>query len=158
MPCKPGVAGSILGFSIKPLSVEPSGVPVILINTQIINPPGPVLVSTHGKATKSCFFHENWINLGLTLVNLRSKVLFPASTSLSVELIKLWPCLLRRFKTRSLVVLLNINKHKNHKLTRPVLVIAKEHGHKKSWKLGKLQKTVQKISQNIGSTPAARRK
>ena len=34
-----------------PLSVEPSGVPVILINTQIINPPGPVLVSTHGKAT-----------------------------------------------------------------------------------------------------------
>ena len=53
MPCKPGVAGSIPGFSIKPLSVEPSGVPVILINTQIINPPGPVLVSTHGKATKS---------------------------------------------------------------------------------------------------------
>ena len=52
MPCKPGVAGSIPGFSIKPLSVEPSGVPVI-INTQIINPPGPVLVSTHGKATKS---------------------------------------------------------------------------------------------------------
>ena len=36
----------------KTLSVEPSGVPVILINTQIINPPGPVLVSTHGKATK----------------------------------------------------------------------------------------------------------
>ena len=53
MPCKPGVAGSIPGFSIKPLSVEPSGVPVILINTQIINPLGPVLVSTHGKATKS---------------------------------------------------------------------------------------------------------
>ena len=25
-----------------------------IINTQIINPPGPVLVSTHGKATK-CF-------------------------------------------------------------------------------------------------------
>ena len=29
MPCKPGVAGSIPGFSIEPLSVEPSGVPVI---------------------------------------------------------------------------------------------------------------------------------
>ena len=29
MSCKPGVAGSIPGFSIKPLSVEPSGVPVI---------------------------------------------------------------------------------------------------------------------------------
>ena len=26
--CKPGVAGSIPGFSIKPLSVEPSGVSV----------------------------------------------------------------------------------------------------------------------------------
>ena len=25
MPCKPGVAGSNPGFSIKPLSVEPSG-------------------------------------------------------------------------------------------------------------------------------------
>ena len=51
MPCKPGVAGSIPGFSIKPLSVEPLGVPVI--NTHItINPPGPVLVTPHGKATK----------------------------------------------------------------------------------------------------------
>ena len=29
MPCKPGVAGSIPGFSLKQLSVEPSGVPVI---------------------------------------------------------------------------------------------------------------------------------
>ena len=29
MSCKPGVAGSIPGFSIKPLSVEPSEVPVI---------------------------------------------------------------------------------------------------------------------------------
>ena len=57
MPCKPGVAGSISGFSRRTISVEPSGVPVILINTQIINPPGPVLVSTHGKTTKSlCFF------------------------------------------------------------------------------------------------------
>ena len=45
MPCKPGVAGLIPGFSTKPLSVEPSGVPVIL-----------VLVSTHGKATKSFVF------------------------------------------------------------------------------------------------------
>ena len=27
MPYKPGVAGSIPGFSIKPLSGEPSGVP-----------------------------------------------------------------------------------------------------------------------------------
>ena len=54
MACKSGVAGSIPGFSINPLSVEPSGVPVILINTQIINPSGPV--STHGKATKSFFF------------------------------------------------------------------------------------------------------
>ena len=51
MSCKPGVAGSIPGFSIKTLSVEPLGVPVI--NTQIINPPGPVLGTTHGKATKS---------------------------------------------------------------------------------------------------------
>ena len=55
MPCKLGVAGSIPDFSIKPLSVEPLGVPVILINTQIINPLGPVLVSTHGKATKFFF-------------------------------------------------------------------------------------------------------
>ena len=61
MPCKPGVAGSIPGFYIKPLSVEPSGVPVILINTQIINPSGPVLVSTHGKATKSFFCHLNQV-------------------------------------------------------------------------------------------------
>ena len=29
MSCKPGVAGSIPGFSIKPLLVEPSGVPII---------------------------------------------------------------------------------------------------------------------------------
>ena len=29
MSCKPGVAGSIPSFSIKTLSVEPSGVPVI---------------------------------------------------------------------------------------------------------------------------------
>ena len=28
MPCKPGIAGSSPGFSIKPLSVEPSGVPI----------------------------------------------------------------------------------------------------------------------------------
>ena len=55
MSCKPGVASSIPGFSIKPLSVEPSGVPVIK-NTQIINPRGPVLVTTHGKATKSFFY------------------------------------------------------------------------------------------------------
>ena len=27
-----------------------------IINTQIINPHGPILVSTHGKATKSFFF------------------------------------------------------------------------------------------------------
>ena len=40
---------------MKPLLVEPSGVPVIKIHTQIKNPPGPVLV-THGKATKSFFF------------------------------------------------------------------------------------------------------
>ena len=39
MPCKPGVAGSIPSFSIKPLSVEPSGVPVIK-PTQILNQPG----------------------------------------------------------------------------------------------------------------------
>ena len=41
MPYKPGVPGWIPGFSIKPLSVEPSG--VHKINIQIINPPGPVL-------------------------------------------------------------------------------------------------------------------
>ena len=29
-----------------------------IINTQIINPPGPVLVSTHGKATKSFFVYQ----------------------------------------------------------------------------------------------------
>ena len=39
MPCKPGVAGSIPGFSIKPLLVEPSGVPDIK-PTQILNQPG----------------------------------------------------------------------------------------------------------------------
>ena len=39
MYCKPGVAGSIPGFSIKPLSVVPSVVPVKKY-TQIINPPG----------------------------------------------------------------------------------------------------------------------
>ena len=59
MPCKPGVAGSIPGFSIT-LSVEPSGGSRHIINTQIINPPGPVLVSTHGKATKSFFFFFFW--------------------------------------------------------------------------------------------------
>ena len=52
MPYKPGVAGSIPGFSIKPLLVEPLGVPVIKIHPQIINPSGPVLVTTDGKATK----------------------------------------------------------------------------------------------------------
>ena len=29
MSCKPGVAGSIPGYSITPLLVEPSGVPII---------------------------------------------------------------------------------------------------------------------------------
>ena len=56
MSCKPGVAGSIPCFSIKPLLVEPSGASSHIKNTQIINPPGPVLVTTHGKATKSFFF------------------------------------------------------------------------------------------------------
>ena len=32
-----------------------------MINAQIIDPPGPVLVSTHGKATKS-FFKPTVIN------------------------------------------------------------------------------------------------
>ena len=50
MSFKPVVEGSIPGFSIKPLSVEPSGVPVIK-HTIIINPPGPVLVT----ATKRFF-------------------------------------------------------------------------------------------------------
>ena len=31
-----------------------------IINTQLINPPGPVLVSTHGKATKSFFLLRNY--------------------------------------------------------------------------------------------------
>ena len=53
MSCKPGVAGSIPGFSITSLSVDAFGSSRHIINTQIINPPGPVLVSTHGKATKS---------------------------------------------------------------------------------------------------------
>ena len=39
MPCKPGVAGSIPGFSIKPTFGEPLGVPVIK-PTQILNQPG----------------------------------------------------------------------------------------------------------------------
>ena len=39
MPRKPGVAGLIPGFSIKPLLVEPSGVPHIK-PTQILNKPG----------------------------------------------------------------------------------------------------------------------
>ena len=39
MPCKPGVAGSIPGFSIKTTFGEPSGVPVIK-PTQILNQPG----------------------------------------------------------------------------------------------------------------------
>ena len=57
MACKPGVAGSIPSFSIKPLLVEPSGAPVIKYTHQIhksaINHPGPELVTTHRKATKS---------------------------------------------------------------------------------------------------------
>ena len=59
MSCQPGVAGSIPDFSIKPISVEPSGVPILKIHTQIINSPGPVLVTTHGKATKSFLFETN---------------------------------------------------------------------------------------------------
>ena len=39
MPCKPGVAGSIPGFSIKTTFGEPLGVPVIK-PTQILNQPG----------------------------------------------------------------------------------------------------------------------
>ena len=39
MPCKPGVAGSISGFSIKTTFGEPFGVPVIK-PTQILNQPG----------------------------------------------------------------------------------------------------------------------
>ena len=58
MSCKPGVTGSIAGFSIKPLSVELREFRHI-INTQIINPPCPVLVTTHGKATKRGFFVLN---------------------------------------------------------------------------------------------------
>ena len=38
MPCKPGVVGSIPGFSIKPTFGEPLGVPV-LKPTQILNQP-----------------------------------------------------------------------------------------------------------------------
>ena len=52
LSCKPGIAGSILGFFIKPLSVEPSDAPVIKYKTQTINLPRPVLVTTHGKATQ----------------------------------------------------------------------------------------------------------
>ena len=39
MPCKIGIAGLIPGFSIKPLSVEPSGVPDIK-PTKNLNQPG----------------------------------------------------------------------------------------------------------------------
>ena len=39
MPCKPGVAGSIPGFSIKTTFGEPLGVPVIK-PTQILNHSG----------------------------------------------------------------------------------------------------------------------
>ena len=39
MPCKPGVAGSIPGFSIKTTFGEPLGVPVIK-PTQTLNQPG----------------------------------------------------------------------------------------------------------------------
>ena len=39
MPCKPGVAGSIPGFSIKTTFGEPLGVPVIK-PTHILNHPG----------------------------------------------------------------------------------------------------------------------
>ena len=55
MPCKPGVAGSIPGFSIKPilLSLRCSR---HIINTQTINLPSPVLVTTHGKAKKNVSF------------------------------------------------------------------------------------------------------
>ena len=53
----------LLRFHVKhkPLSNQMTVAGVLgssrhIINTQIINPPSPVLVSTHGKATKSCFF------------------------------------------------------------------------------------------------------
>ena len=39
MPCKPGLAGPIPGFSIKTTLGEPLGVPVIK-PTQILNQPG----------------------------------------------------------------------------------------------------------------------
>ena len=39
MPCKPGVAGSIPGFSIKPTFGEPLGV-LVIKPTQILNQPG----------------------------------------------------------------------------------------------------------------------
>ena len=63
MPCKLGVVGSIHGFFIKHfLSVEPSGVPVIKYKHTTINPPGPVLDTTHGKATKVFFFNMGYLN------------------------------------------------------------------------------------------------
>ena len=67
MPCKPGVAGSIPGFSIKPLSVEPSGVPDIK-PTQILNQPGGTGLYT-GKPHKKSLSDKtlNWVPSSETL-------------------------------------------------------------------------------------------
>ena len=55
MPCKPGVAGSIPGFSIKTTFGEPLGVPVIK-PTQILNQPGGTGLYP-GKPQKSFLTH-----------------------------------------------------------------------------------------------------
>ena len=56
MSCKPGIASSIPGFSIKPLLVSLRVLQSYKKNTHIINPPGPVLVTLPMEKPQKVFF------------------------------------------------------------------------------------------------------
>ena len=90
-----------------------------IIHTRIINPPGPLLVTTQGKPQNVfsiCLVSQEW------------QVRFPASPSLSDETKSRGPIFWNTLKQQPLPVE-NRMLVKYHKPTRPVLVIAKEYGH-----------------------------
>ena len=63
MPCKPGVAGSIPGFSIKTTFGEPLGVPVIK-PTQILTNPAELVYTQ--ESHKKVFFFVNLNKLSVS--------------------------------------------------------------------------------------------
>ena len=73
MSCKPGVAGSIPGFSRTTYGLA-FGCSHHKIHTQTVNPPGPVLFTAQEKATKSYFIW--WGIIFLTIMCILSMIDF----------------------------------------------------------------------------------